>query len=64
MLFPPYPNPVEGRVKVDFYLEHGQPISITIFDIEGRLVRTLRKGEFYNIEMNAIDFRSENLPIG
>ena len=63
-LLPLYPNPVEGRVKVDFYLAQGQALSIAIFDIEGRLVRTLRNGEFYNTGMNSIDFRSENLANG
>ena len=63
-LLPLYPNPVDGRVKVDFYLERGQPLSIAIFDIEGRLVRSLRKGEFYNTGMNSIDFRSEHLASG
>lgn len=61
---PIFPNPVSDRVMADFNLETGGPVNIAIYDINGALVRTLRKGEFFGTGWNSIDFRSDRLTAG
>lgn len=39
-----YPNPFNPRVQLSFQLETGAETSLKIFDINGRLVRTLESG--------------------
>lgn len=43
------PNPVDdGQTSITFDLDQGKPISISVFDMEGRLVRILRRNEFFD----------------
>ena len=36
-----YPNPSNARIVVDFQLSHSAEVELTMFDLKGRLVRTL-----------------------
>jgi len=37
----PYPNPVSGVSTVDYRIDQGGPVTIAVYDVKGRLVRTL-----------------------
>lgn len=38
------PNPVRGSTRIRFGLPEAQPVSIQVFAVDGRLVRTLATG--------------------
>jgi hypothetical protein len=44
-LAPPAPNPFAARTRIDFSLERPGPVRLAVFDVSGRLVRTLLSGE-------------------
>ena len=58
------PNPVEDFVGVDFAVRSGRALDISIFDINGQLVRTLRKGEYFHTGTHKIHFKSTSLDNG
>lgn len=58
------PNPVSGRVNIEFYLKRGGPIDLSIIDAEGRIVRQLRQGEFFDTGYNSVEFLSDYLDSG
>lgn len=58
------PNPVSGRVNINFHLKRGGPIDLSIMDANGRLVRQLRKGEFFDTGINSVEFLSDYLSSG
>lgn len=64
MLYPIRPNPVNKQAVIGFRLDRGQTLNIEIRDINGRLVRTLRNSEFYNIGEHFINMSTSNLAIG
>ncbi|MEM9819817.1 MAG: T9SS type A sorting domain-containing protein [Bacteroidota bacterium] len=63
-IYPLQPNPVENFTVAGFHLEKGQPLNITIYDLAGNLVRTLRKAEFFNIGEHFVNFSTRNLASG
>lgn len=46
-IFPVYPNPFNPETKIQFSVSHPSKISISVFDVNGRLIRTL-----FNQEVN------------
>jgi hypothetical protein len=58
------PNPVDNLAIVKFYIEKGQSVSLTIYDTNGKRVRTLRQSEFYNTGEHCINFSTLNLSKG
>jgi len=63
-IFPIQPNPVDDHSLAGFHLDQGQTVDITIFDIEGKKVRSLREGEFFNMGNNYVDFSTRQLGVG
>ena len=45
-LAPNYPNPFNARTKIDFAIDEPGIVSLTIFDIQGRLIRRLADGYY------------------
>jgi hypothetical protein len=43
-LQPAYPNPFNPRVTIPFQLAHDGPVTLSIYDVSGRLVKTLADG--------------------
>jgi len=43
-LLPCWPNPVSGSTRIGFALPRAAPVRLRIYDLAGRLVRTLRDG--------------------
>lgn len=63
-LFPISPNPVNDFVNVDFSLEYGTVISIQVIDINGKVIRQLRKNEFFGAGSQSINFQTGALQSG
>ncbi len=63
-IFPIAPNPVRGMMNAGFELEQGSVINISIRDIQGRIVRNIRKNEFYGIGKHIINIDSDQLSNG
>jgi hypothetical protein len=62
---PIYPNPIsQGLAAIDFNLESGKVISVSILDVEGRLVRQLRSNEYFGIGANKLLINSNQLNSG
>lgn len=52
---PIYPNPVtEGTIFIDFNLTRGTSVKINIVDINGKLIRTVRRNEYFGIGSHKI----------
>ena len=58
-----YPNPIYQEFKTEFELEASSIISIAIYDLQGKLVKTLYSG-FANTGNNQFTFNKSNLEIG
>jgi len=63
-IYPLRPNPVKDFTIAGFHLEKGESLNISIFDINGRRLRTLRKSEFFNMGEHFINFSTKNLTSG
>jgi hypothetical protein len=64
MVYPVKPNPVSDHSLIGFHLTKGQPLNISIFDTNGKLVRVLREGEFFNMGEHHVDMSTRQLNAG
>lgn len=58
-----YPNPFNPKTKIDFQLPYDMKVSVIVYDITGREVKTLvnneyRKADYYTIDFNATQLAS------
>ncbi len=58
------PNPVDDYVQVNFAMKKGGPVNMSIYDISGNLVRTLRDGEYFHTGTHTVHFNSSRLEAG
>ena len=59
------PNPVaDGYINVDFHLSQGAPVTISLFDFSGSLIRTFREGEFFSQGSHKFLINSSSLNSG
>lgn len=63
-VYPVTPNPVADHSLIGFSLTKGQPLSIRIFDANGKLVRNLRDGEFFNMGEHHLDLSTRQMMPG
>ena len=63
-MLPISPNPVSGMVNVQFNIDHGGPINIQLYNVDGQLCRTLKSGEFYNRGDHFVHFQADHLDSG
>lgn len=61
---PIYPNPVSDYMHVEFSLGRGLPISIRILNIEGKIIRAVREGEFHTKGKHALNIQTNTLHSG
>ena len=60
-----FPNPVsEQLVSIGFSLAQGKPVTISILDINGQLVRTLRRDEFFDMGQHIVTLNPDALTPG
>lgn len=58
------PNPSSDYTLAKFNIDRGQPLSIEIYDMNGKKIRTIRKSEFYNIGQHFVNFSVKSLNTG
>ena len=58
-----YPDPFNSSTRINYYVPYPQKVKLEIFDITGRLVRTLIN-RYHPAGAYFIDFNGENLPGG
>lgn len=58
------PNPVKGLFGVSFYLAQGTSVEISLLDINGALIRNIRKNEFFKTGESIVHVDSELLNSG
>lgn len=65
-ILPIAPNPIQGDklVAINFKLGYGQPLDISVFDMNGKLVKTIRKSEFFAKGNQIVHFDTGALSVG
>jgi hypothetical protein len=67
-LAPVIPNPTAGSALVQFGLAQRGPVRLAVYDVDGRLVRTLAQGEFapgrYQFTWDGADARGDRIHAG
>jgi hypothetical protein len=62
------PNPFQGSTTIEFSLEKSMPVQLSIYDVQGRLVRTLVRNEAAagtnRVEWNGLDNAGRTVPSG
>lgn len=64
IIYPVAPNPVKDFTIAGFHLQQGESLTISIHDLNGKTIRTLRKSEFFNIGDHFINFSTKELSSG
>jgi len=66
IILPIQPNPVSGDqlISIPFVLDRGQVIDISIYNINGQLIKELRSGEFFGKGNHIVHFDSGQLNAG
>lgn len=63
-----YPNPFRQQTNISFTLKDNSPVKLAVYDLKGRLVRTLCSAELnsglHNIHFDGCDARGKRLPAG
>ncbi len=64
-LFNINPNPVTSElVSIPFYLNQGKAITISLYEIRGNFIRTIRKDEFFSKGKHIVKLNPDHLPVG
>jgi hypothetical protein len=62
------PNPARGATSISFALPHASPVSLQVFDVAGRLVRTLAERRLepgtHSVAWDALDRGGKPVPAG
>lgn len=58
------PNPFADAFQVQFYAEHAQPISLSLYDIQGRLVKRIVSSQEFSQGKHNIEVNMDNLTMG
>lgn len=63
-LFPVYPNPTSDEVTIGFSLVQTQPISLSLYDIDGKFVRSFISEKSYPADLHKANFSVKGLASG
>ena len=58
------PNPATDLVNVKFNVAHGESLSITLNDLSGKKIKSIRNSEFFNKGNHIVHFNSAQLQSG
>lgn len=60
------PNPAmkNSLVQIDFKLDRGQPLTLSVFDMTGKQVRSMREGEYFGQGSHTVHLDPSSLPSG
>ena len=62
-LYPPYPNPFNNTTQISFYLPRPEKVNISVFNLNGQLVKELADRNFYDGQ-HAINWNGQNFASG
>ena len=60
----PYPNPIQAGATVDFSLDRDETVSIHVYDVSGRRVRTLLESAIRGSGPGSVTFATDGLASG
>ena len=64
----PYPNPFNPETNIRFFLKEATDVSIEVYDLRGRLVKSLfdgkREAGLHSVVWNGVEQNGETLPSG
>jgi hypothetical protein len=60
----PYPNPTAGTSTLQFGLDRTGPVTITVYDVAGRRVKTLLSSAHRSAGPSSIEFETSALASG
>jgi len=63
-LHPVYPNPFNPTTDIGFSLEYAGPVSISVYDVTGRQIKTILHNEFQNAGSHIITWNGSQFPSG
>lgn len=63
-LYPIYPNPSSGKVRIGFTLSENGPVSLDIFDLNGNIIKTLIKTQLTLSGEHTIDLDISDISHG
>lgn len=63
-LLAPYPNPVAGMARIGFSLDRGEPVTVAVYDVRGRHVKTLLDGVHRHAGIWQLDLPARELSAG
>lgn len=63
LLLTSYPNPFNPETKINFYLPRAEKVDLTIYNLQGQKVITLKTG-YCTAGAHTVDFDGTNLPSG
>lgn len=61
--FEVYPNPVFGAGRIKYVLDESGPVSINMYDVTGKMVKTIFSGQA-DKGLQIVEFNSSELPQG
>ncbi|MCB0699696.1 MAG: T9SS type A sorting domain-containing protein [Chitinophagales bacterium] len=63
-MFAPYPNPSSGKLYVKYYLQEADDVTISVIDIQGRVVKSLTNNEHTSKAYHAEPYTVNDVPNG
>lgn len=59
-----YPNPFQTATTIRFSLDKSDRVSLKVYDVDGRLVKTVVDNQAMDSGRHEVNFRADNLPSG
>lgn len=63
-LYPAYPNPTNGEVSIGFKLAKSEKISLSLYDLKGKLIQEIKQNQFYTFGNHQINVDINHLNEG
>ncbi|MCB0477116.1 MAG: T9SS type A sorting domain-containing protein [Crocinitomicaceae bacterium] len=63
-IYPIFPNPANGNIKMGFSLAEGEKITLGIYDMSGKRIEIIEKNKFYPKGRSTIDYNVSGLASG
>jgi hypothetical protein len=64
MFDPPYPNPVRGETTLRYAAKSSAPVTVSVYDVRGRLVRHLAREPRGDGIIRWVKWFSDDVPAG
>ncbi|MCI4671701.1 MAG: T9SS type A sorting domain-containing protein [Bacteroidia bacterium] len=62
--YPIFPNPMHGPVDIGFSLAQGEKVSISLYSLDGKLIKDIVKNRFYPLGHHKAAFQSQRFSQG